>query len=447
MSNEHNPIAQRVTQLQQKWAEVVKKQPDSKIIRWKIKQKEVRIFEGFCKIESSSHGKLPEFFVVMLTPFSGYHQYAQDLIEHWIGIFENDKFVKEAGFKWDYKPFKKALENKPKGTNANEILIELLASFKKSIDNELVLGLIPYSVESAKGFQTWLVEMVELGLPENIKMMILDNLEKPNLDHLEVALGKQIATAEIDLNSDAAVEQLIKSGNPNAPDVQLRICVLEMSKALSDNSQKRLHHWGQKALEVTQKSGITTLFATAHIVYAGMLFNFKKYEKIETLLDSAMRITKQGLKNNPKEATFRPLWIQLHAFKASLFQLQNNNTKAMDFFQKQADICLEQNMKLQSLTVNRQVLELAKKHDGERYDERIPIVFALAETLSEEEKINSDFNFLAKDYLEYLQKQGNSKEAKELDIQITALLGEEWKEKIEETKKIVNNSALNLVGI
>lgn len=447
MSNEHNPIAQRVTQLQKKWTEVVTKQPDSKIIRWKIKQKEVRIFEGFCKIESSSHGKLPEFFVIMLTPFSGFQQYAQDLIEHWIGIFENDKFVKEAGFKWDYRPFKKALENKTKGTNANTILIELLTSFKKSIDNDLVLGLIPYSVESVKGFQTWLVEMVELGLPESTKIMLLDNLEKPNLDHLEIALGKQIANAEIDLNSDAAVEQLIKSGNPNAPDVQLRICILEMSKALSDNNQKRLHHWGKKALEITQKSGITTLFATAHIVYAGMLFNFKKYTKIEELLDSAMRITKQGLKNNPKDATFMPLWVQLHAFKGSLFQLQNKNKKAMDFFQKQADICLEQNMKLQSLTVNRQVLELAKKHDSERYDERLPKVFEFADTLTEEEKIHSDFNFLAKDYIEHLQTQGNSKQAKELDIQITDLLGEDWKEKVDETKKVVNNNALNLVGI
>ena len=69
MLSEHNPIAQLVTQIQNKWIADASPFPKLKIIRWLIKPEEARLFEGFLKLESTEHGAIPEILVAMLCPF------------------------------------------------------------------------------------------------------------------------------------------------------------------------------------------------------------------------------------------------------------------------------------------------------------------------------------------------------------------------------------------
>lgn len=70
MSSEHNPIAALISQIQQKWNDEASPLTDDiKLFRWLIKPDEMRLFEGFLKLESSEHGSIPEVLVAMLTPF------------------------------------------------------------------------------------------------------------------------------------------------------------------------------------------------------------------------------------------------------------------------------------------------------------------------------------------------------------------------------------------
>ena len=69
MNTEHNPIAVLVSKVQRKWNEEVHPSNDYKLVRWIIRSEQARLYEGFLKLESSSHGSIPEVFVVLLTPF------------------------------------------------------------------------------------------------------------------------------------------------------------------------------------------------------------------------------------------------------------------------------------------------------------------------------------------------------------------------------------------
>ena len=69
MLSEHNPIAELVHQIQQKWIDEASPFQNLKLVRWLIKPDEARLYEGFLKLESTEHGAIPEILVAMLTPF------------------------------------------------------------------------------------------------------------------------------------------------------------------------------------------------------------------------------------------------------------------------------------------------------------------------------------------------------------------------------------------
>ena len=69
-----------------------------------------------------------------------------------------------------------------------------------------------------------------------------------------------------------------------------------MGKAAGSNSRDDLHHWGKQMLKVTQKTGDKNFFASAHLIYAGFLLQFKGEEKTKQLLDQGIRIAKAASK-------------------------------------------------------------------------------------------------------------------------------------------------------
>ncbi|WPV70092.1 hypothetical protein [Chitinophaga sp. LS1] len=80
--NEHNPIAQLVLKIQQAWMDKVANKPTFKFVSVLIKPEESRVYEGFCKLESTANGRLPEVFVTQLTAFTDTDTFSGALRSH-----------------------------------------------------------------------------------------------------------------------------------------------------------------------------------------------------------------------------------------------------------------------------------------------------------------------------------------------------------------------------
>ena len=244
---------------------------------------------------------------------------------------------------------------------------------------------------------------------------------------------------------DGAIGKIAKMGNPNSPEVKFRECILEMGKALQKNDKELVHSWGAKALQVTQGSGLKSLFASAHIVYAGMLFNFRQFEVIDSLLTKGLAIAKQGLTID--SAACKPLIIQHYGYIAASKQLQKKMKEAIDAYEKQGDMATEFQLPGMALTPYRQAYLLSKSSFRERYDELIQKTFATGRLLSRDEQLNSSFAAVGLDIMHWYESKQNWEDALRTEVELKEIFGADWKEQAKNPQAAYTKNPKDLAAV
>ncbi|WP_143310254.1 hypothetical protein [Chitinophaga vietnamensis] len=439
--NEHNPIAQEVNKIQQHWRSKISGQASLRLVRLVIRPEEARVYEGFCKLESSPYGQLDEIFVTHLTPFENEDTFSTAIIRDWLQAYDaSTELLKEmeqrgAPLQWDPAPFRQAVSYD--GTLSHDAtLLKLLASFRQSLPEQprqLVLALIPRQVSDMRSFTNWLTNMLKRGIPEGVKLLVLDHLQKEQVLINDRPFPGQIISTHVPLQLEQAIQKLATSGSPNDPEVQFRKCLFEMGKALQDKDVKRVHYWGQRALDCTQQSGNKGLFATAHIMYAGMLFNFKRDPQIPLLLEKGMRIAKQGMQQNDPACI--PLVIQYYGYHGAYAQLRKNHSEAIDWYVKQATMAQEQHFLPQAMNAWYQAAELSRRKDASRYYTILEQAWKGGNGMTDDEITSSVYCYLASDYYEYAYTNKMSQTVQDIQTLMSRLFGGNWKEEIDKMKK------------
>lgn len=429
MLSEHNPIAELIYQIQKKWMDDVSPHPDVKLARWLIKPEEARLYQGFLKLESTEHGALPEVVVAMLTPFVHEDTYAEALVRDWNQACEDDTktqeklAAKEKSNQWEPALFSADISD----TDPNTYLLNMLASFCKEVvgaERRLVVALLPHSIQNIDGYKHWLNTLLKLNIPDSITFMIFDHVGSNYYDGVLKKFPEQTKSLHVHLNLDGAVAKIARMGNPNAPEVQFRQCILEMGQALQKGSEKQLHQWGEKGLHVTQRSGSKGLYASAHIVYAGMLFNFKRFDKIDALLANGLKLATHGLKT--ADPSCKPLLIQFHGYIAASKQLQKRIPPAIDAFEKQGDLATQYGLPGMALTPYQQAYTLSQKHLPQRYEGLLQKAFAAGQLLQPEEQTHSAFAAIAYDFMKWQESRQRWDEAERIDGDLKKLFGADW---------------------
>lgn len=160
MLSEHNPIAELVHQIQQKWTGDVSAHPELKLVRWIIRPEEARLYEGFLRLESTEHGALPEVVVAMLTPFRHSEDYASSLMKEWAKAYQADTKTHEAlAAKKESSAWQPEAISEKEGDDGIKAFLAMLSSFRQTAMDprmNLVVALFPHSVQSMDGFNRWL---------------------------------------------------------------------------------------------------------------------------------------------------------------------------------------------------------------------------------------------------------------------------------------------------
>ncbi|MWW26847.1 hypothetical protein [Algibacter lectus] len=450
MSREHNPIARLITQIQQKWVNDIADYPEIQLIRWLIKPDQKRLYKGFLKLESSEHGSLPCIPVVLLTPFNDIDKHSRSLVNDWIESFKNDKDIQKAianndfAFDWDVELY----ENKLKDSeNDDVLLLEMLESFQKAIpDNELplVLSLFPNAVQREKDYKKWLDKLVSIGLPKHVKIMLFDDVNARDFDDVMEKYSTISKSLSVPLDLDGAINKLATMGNPNDPEVKFRSCLIEMGNSVSKNDLSRLHKWGNKGLEVTKVTGNKSTYATAHVVYAGYLFNFKEFEMVDNLLQKGMALAKQGLLGGDKIC--EPIIVQNYGLQASSKQLQKQKNEAVTLFCKQADAAIQYNLGAQALSAWWLAYSVIKKKDKAKYELIVVKAYHYGTSLPKDVLKATCMNFISADCYTIHENKRDLKTCEDIDIFMRELDGVTWRENIEEKRKEMEKRKLTLLN-
>ncbi|KAA2243731.1 hypothetical protein F0L74_14730 [Chitinophaga agrisoli] len=439
--NEHNPIALELNKIQQAWQKQVTPNAGLRVVRMIIKPEEARVYEGFLKLESSPYGQLPQVFVTHLTSFDDEDTFSAAIIKDWLEAYDNSASLmeelktKNAAFTWDAQPYRQALARQ-QGQPLDDTLLRMLDDFRKALPQEeqqLVLALLPRQVSNLRNMKTWLTNMLKKGIPAGVKLLVFEHVGNEQLAIHERQFPGQMHAMHVPLELHNAIQKLAKSGNPNDPEIALRRCLFEMGDALQAKDLKRLHEWGQKALEYTQRSGNKGLFATAHIMYAGMLFYFKKDPQLPLLLERGMRIAKQGSQQG--DPACLPLLIQFYGYHGAYAQLRRNFEEAIEWFIKQARLAQEHNFNQQSMNGWYQAAELCRRKEAGRYYTVLEEAYLAGLNLQDEEISTSLYIYLLRDYYDYVHNKRIQDRIRSIDEKMGRLFGDNWKEEVDRIRK------------
>jgi hypothetical protein len=427
--NEHNPIAQLVLRIQQAWMEKVAGNPNLHFVRVLIKPEESRVYEGFCKLESTPHGRLPEVFVTHLTEFEDPDTFSGTLVRDWLAEYDkSNEIIQQANFEWNAQPFRSIELFKQ-----DELLIAMLDSFHKALSRDLVLALIPRQVSNTLHLKNWITQLLKKGLPSGVKIMLIDHVGNEQFTIADKQFPGMICNLHVPMDLSDAIQKLAGQGDPNNPEIMLRKCVFEMGNALKDKDVKRLHKWGQQALDCTQRSGNKGLFATAHIMYAGLLFHFKREPQIPQLLERGLRVAKKGMLQ--KDPACLPLVIQFYGYQAAYAQIRRRFSEAIPLYIQQAEFAEQQQLQVAALNGWYQAAELCRRKEASRYYDVLEKGYKAGINLSDDEISTSIYIYILRDYYDYAFSNKLTDITNEIDTKMNRLFGPEWKTAIDNIRK------------
>jgi hypothetical protein len=424
--NEHNPIAARVTFLQQRWNENVSNN-DYKIVRWLVHGEDIAILNGFFKLESTPHGSLEETFVFMLTDFESRLSFSKNILRDWLSAYQEDSVKSKLRLWQDFERFLLMYKEgaKKNAEYFDNLLFEMLGSFKQYENKKtnLVVGLIPRRVYDFKGFIEWIDKMLP-GLPDGVAFLVVDTFQQEDFGKLAIKhknICKNISISN--LNTKGAYKQIATQGNPNDPQVIFRKCMFEMGEAAAAGSQRGVENWGEKMLNVTKATGDKSFFASAHLIYAGFLFSFKPATgRINELLDGGIKILNPIYKT---KADAQGVLLQLYSYKAAHFSIAGRYENSINWFLKQGRIAVEVDQLLAAIGAYKNALLVAYRHQfSDQLDAIALEAFPIGYDLSDEVLKTSEFPIIAYHYVVSIEHEAKNKAT--IVERMDGLFGKEW---------------------
>ena len=436
--NEHNPITVRLDEMVQVWKKNVRSQ--HRLIRWMLKPEDHRMYEGFCRLEASPHGKLDNLFVFFYTPFTSITTYSYDLIKNWLNEYDDAATRQQLAMgdiqgAWYVDPFRKAVEEKDYNTcdTLLPVMIQSYKNFTGLPDTDFVFSVLPKQMNSPQQFLQWLQQWMELPKQPGIQLLVFDHSDGNFWGSVFEDYTDYTVTLKHDLRMQEAIRQIATAGAATDPYAFFRKCMFEMGEAATKKNKPLLNEWGEKAIESGKKTGDKSLLATAYISYAGMLFNFKDHELINQLLDTGMRLCQQEIAGGNESLKF--MLLQYYTYKGADCQLQKERKEALQWFMKAGDEATGFGLASQAVSAYYKAWVFADYknwHDEKNLAGQQAL--QLTNQLTDEEIQSSEYPFMAYDYLQQKQEEDDSLVATVRQKMVSAY-GGNWQKTVEELKQ------------
>jgi len=428
MNHEHNPVAVRISRLQERWSEATEKQPRYNLARWVIHNEDIDFLNGFFKLESSPQGRLNEIFVVLFTVFSTPETFARDIITDWIDMYKQGLGESPQHTVWGFQSFRDKLDRLSHNDTGEELLAEMLHDFSRFTSHDarnLVITLLPRSITDNDAYAKWFEKfLTSADFSPSIKFAIVDYEGQDYFGSLHN--NENIVTVAInvpDLNMRGTVSELAAMGNPNDPQVQFRICMTKMGEATGKNKRAELDQWGVKLLEAGQRTGNQGTFASAYLIYAGFLMHFPAKEETNAMLAKAEAISKRAVKEDAKNVV---ILIQIYGYMGALASMHKEHEEALEHFIKQADLAKKHNLPVNAISAYKTIIYLSHTHSfTAQYAQYVEEGYKTGMLVTDEELSVTDFAFIAYHYTE-LNHYNKPEEVKTLKERMQRLFGVNW---------------------
>lgn len=436
INNEHNPIAIRISNIQDLWIESREKNPDSKVYCLICAPEDYQLVEGFIRLEASEYGRSSDVIVGFRTDYDVKREFYKFLATEWINSFSAD-LEKNPEWHWtDFDALRSEAENMDSFSTdeIRDFYIRLVTNFKNFVGYENLLGITLFisRISNVVSLNDAIKELAE-RLPYGTAFILIDYKKREVYEPLYSEMKVKICIIDIpNQNIAGAYKEIATQGNPQDPHIKYRKCLFELGEAASKGERDKAKRIGNELLRVSREIGGTAFMASSYLVFGGFMIKFhKEADFCQELLDKGISLV---LPKYHEEQDCAQILIQLYNYKGTVYSYNKEIQSAVNEFLKAICIAKEMNMKAEVVNEYNYALLLALKKDRLTYEPILNDAFDYGYALPDEDLRIVNLSFIASTYLDKAY-QLDSSTREGIIKRMSDLYGEDWQLSTKELAK------------
>lgn len=249
-----NPITERLELLYQQWTEFAL-EPDSRVLRWIVRDDEARMIETFIAVESHENGRLPVLFPRLCVEFQHSHTYAFALRDRLLADIEAD--AKDAPQLHGFVP------PPPRGDDEGLVgLVELAAALLKHVRargitiEHLAISIFPPPLADGKDWARFVGKLAQRLQTSAVRAIVIDRREDPVLHRAVEMAPIGVWTVEADLDMSTAVREVsAQAGKLDEPPGAFRHAYTAMLDAIGERDMSTAQRFAGDAALIARAQG------------------------------------------------------------------------------------------------------------------------------------------------------------------------------------------------
>lgn len=427
INNEHNPIAIRISNIQDLWIENREKFSDAKIYCLVCEPTDYQIVEGFIRLEASEHGCTSDIIVGFKADYDDKTDFYKFLIKTWIDSFSMD-VEKNPDWDWaDFSSFKSELTSVSSlsADKLRDLYIRLVTSFKKFVGDSNLLGITLFisRIGDVEALNEVIKDIAE-RLPAGVALILIDYKKREVYDILLSEMKGRICLIDIpNQNMTGAYKEIATQGNPQDPNVKYRKCLFELGEAASKGNKDEAKKLGYELIRLSREIGGTAFMASSYLMFGGFMVRFHREAGFcHDLFDKGIALV---LPKYHDEQDCAQILLQLYNYKGTVHSYNKDITGAIKQFMTAVKIAKEVDMKTEVVNEYNYALLMALKKDRLTYEPILNEAFEYGYSFSDEDLKIINLSFIASTYLDKTYSLDSSKRD-EISKRMSDLYGEDW---------------------
>ncbi|MBQ1762227.1 MAG: hypothetical protein IIZ92_04930 [Aquincola sp.] len=289
-----NPVERRLMQLAEDW-QAFKALPAARLLMWQLPESSLRLAECFVEAQKL---ELPyatgDVFLLFKQPFVHGLQYARALKEALRGIYDasaQELVAQQVAADWQFDPA--AMPDTPAW------FAEALRSFGSrhhaamGREAHLVVVLMPGAVAHAPSFARWVRELLDVGLPPRLRLLMADEQEVPR--HAAILGGRRAGEGEdarivarrLDIDGLALAQDTFAQEGGVGPAAVFRNLMMGVVTLLASGGADAVKAKAAVALQFAQQQGWADQAVALRVMVAGALLKEGRHAEAVTVYRAA----------------------------------------------------------------------------------------------------------------------------------------------------------------
>jgi hypothetical protein len=272
-----NAVGRRLLDLRYQW-EAFADDRVPRLLVWTVPDAAMRLVRCFLEVQKHDGEYVTrDLFIVFDAPFENSIQYSRALKEALAGQYaaSSDDLAQE-GLESSWRADVAAFPDSAYG------FIQALRSFggtyHESIGH-LVAVFAPASVSNAAHFACWLTRTLDAGVPERLRLLALDSLETPRLQHVRPANPTLLRHETLALDATAVAAETFAQERTVGPAGLFRNMLMSLVALVEKGSADQVQLRASDALAFAEDQGWKDQQAVVAMLVAGALLKEQRFDE------------------------------------------------------------------------------------------------------------------------------------------------------------------------